>query len=125
MTNLPRRSRRLPFLLALVIAAGLLAWLFWPRPQGSADPGLPTVLRWGADAAGGAPYIFGPPNQRTGFEVELADYFGEQLGLPTEFVQGDWDEIPEALLRGNVDVALNGYEFLPEREKRLPSTIPY
>jgi polar amino acid transport system substrate-binding protein len=109
----------------LAVAAGLLAWMLWPRRQGPDDPGLPAVLRWGGDAAGGAPYIYGPPNRREGFEVELAEYLGQQLGRPTEFVQGDWDEIPEALLRGNVDVALNGYEFLPDRERRAPSTIPY
>ncbi len=98
MTDSPPRLRRtLLLVVALLIVAGLLAWVCWPRPRGPAGPGLPAVLRWGGDAAGGAPYIFGPPNQRVGFEAELANYFGEQLGLPTEFVQGDWDEIPEAL----------------------------
>jgi polar amino acid transport system substrate-binding protein len=118
MTHAPTRPRRLLLVfVAVVIAAGLIAWKFWPR--------RPVVLRWGGDAAGGAPYIYGPPDQRVGFEAELADYLGEQLGMPTEFVQGDWDDIPEALLRGNVDVALNGYEYLADREDRSPSTIPY
>jgi polar amino acid transport system substrate-binding protein len=127
MTNAVSRSRpwRLLVPIVVAIAVALLSWALWSQRQGHADPGLPAVLRWGADAAGGAPYIYGPPDHRVGFEVELADYLGEQLDLQTQFVQGDWDEIPEALLRGNVDVALNGYEFLPDRERRIPSTIPY
>jgi polar amino acid transport system substrate-binding protein len=123
MTNAASRSTLLVVVIAVV--AGMLAWILWPRRQGPIDPGLPAVLRWGADAAGGAPYVYGPPDRREGFEVELAEYLGERLGVPTEFVQGDWDEIPEALLRGNVDIALNGYEYLPDREGRIPSTIPY
>jgi polar amino acid transport system substrate-binding protein len=120
-----RRRRTLLVLTLLIVSvAGLLAWVLWPVRHDQAD-GAPKELRWGGDSAGGAPYIYGPPDQRVGFEIELADYLSGQLGRPMKFVQGDWDQVPSLLGRGDVDIALNGYEFLPDRESEYPSTIPY
>src|SRR6186997_2249960 len=42
------------------------------------------VLKWGADAEGGAPYVFPDrqdPNQLTGFEYDLADALAAKLGV--------------------------------------------
>jgi polar amino acid transport system substrate-binding protein len=83
------------------------------------------TLRWGGDRAGGAPYIFGAPGMEVGFEVELAQLLGTELGLQPEFVQGDWDALPDTLTRGDIDIVMNGYEYLPGRESEYPSTIPY
>ena len=112
-------SRRWLPMCAAVAAAGVALW-FALRPAAS-RPGL----RWGGDQAGGAPYIYDQGDRRVGFEVELADYLGAELGRPPEFVQSDWDALPDALLRGNLDVVLNGYEYLPSREEEMASTIPY
>jgi polar amino acid transport system substrate-binding protein len=112
------RARRGPLLAGLVALAAALG----AGKTATAD-GPP--LRWGADAAGGAPYIFGPENKRAGFEVELADYLGAELGRKPVFVNGDWDALPDSLARGNLDIILNGYEYLPDREKTFPSTLPY
>jgi polar amino acid transport system substrate-binding protein len=85
------------------------------------------VLRWGGDASGGAPYIIdrGPDQQPEGFEAELADYLAGKLGLRPEFVRKQWDSLPQDLRRGDVDVILNGYEWFPERERVMASTVPY
>jgi polar amino acid transport system substrate-binding protein len=85
----------------------------------------PPVLRWGADRAGGAPYIYGPPGREVGFEVDLANYLAAELGRTAEHVQGDWDTLPATLGRGNIDIVLNGYEYRQQREQDYPSTIPY
>jgi len=40
-------------------------------------------LTWGADAQGGAPYVFQDPmdpTRLTGFEVELASMLGQRMG---------------------------------------------
>ena len=85
-------------------------------------------LRWGGDASGGAPYIIeatdgAPP---TGFEAELADYLAAKLKLRPRFVQRSWDMLPQDLARGSdIDIILNGYEWWPEREKAMASTVPY
>jgi polar amino acid transport system substrate-binding protein len=83
------------------------------------------LLRWGGDRAGGAPYIYGAPGEEKGFEVDLAAYLAAELGRKPVFVNGDWDALPDALGRGNLDIVLNGYEYSPKLEARFPSTIPY
>jgi polar amino acid transport system substrate-binding protein len=85
----------------------------------------PPPLRWGGDKAGGAPFIYEEGAGEVGFEVELANYLGRKIGRTPKLVQCDWDSIPETLQRGDIDIALNGLEFLPQREKEFPSTVPY
>jgi polar amino acid transport system substrate-binding protein len=113
------RRRVLLFLAASVFAVVALS------PITSAQEKTAPALRWGGDLAGGAPYIFGPPGKEIGFEVELADYFGQKLGRTPKFVNGDWDALPDTLGRGDLDIVMNGYEYLSSREKEFPSTIPY
>ena len=50
----------------------------------------------------------------TGFEVDLADYLGRQLGKRPEFVQGQWDKLLDLLNRRDIDLVLNGYEWSAE-----------
>jgi polar amino acid transport system permease protein/polar amino acid transport system substrate-binding protein len=101
----------------------LVSLLFLTTATHAADP---PPLRWGGDKAGGAPFIYEEAGKgEVGFEVELARFLGAKLGRTPQFVQCDWDAIPETLDRGNIDIALNGLEFLPERERQLPSTVPY
>ncbi len=86
-------------------------------------------LRWGADREGGAPYLFPDPDdsgRQIGFEVELAEKLAGKLGRPgDQFVQCQWDQILAVLSRGDIEIALNGYEFTPERASRYRSTLPY
>jgi polar amino acid transport system substrate-binding protein len=92
----------------------------------SAQPADKRVLRWGGDKGGGAPYIYEDRDGKlSGFEVTLADYLAAKLGLRSEFVQKEWDSLPQDLARGDIDLILNGYEWSPEREKNMLSTIPY
>ncbi|HEY8503976.1 MAG TPA: ABC transporter substrate-binding protein/permease [Gemmataceae bacterium] len=91
-----------------------------------AAPGQgPAPLRWGGDKAGGAPYIYETGDRFAGFEAELAEHLAAEIGRRPEFVQGDWDVLPDALKRGDIDVVLNGYEYLPSREGEFASTLPY
>jgi polar amino acid transport system substrate-binding protein len=86
----------------------------------------PPPFRWGGDKAGGAPFIYEEAGKgEIGFEVELANYLGKKLGRSPQLVQCDWDAIPDTLQRGNIDIALNGLEFIPDREDEFPSTVPY
>jgi polar amino acid transport system permease protein/polar amino acid transport system substrate-binding protein len=83
-------------------------------------------LRWGGDSSGGGPYIYqGEDNQLTGFEYELAQYLADKLGVKSEYVNWEWEMLPEILDRGSIDVVLNGYEWSEEREQLWSSTIPY
>jgi polar amino acid transport system substrate-binding protein len=114
-----------PLSLGILAAAAIGAVIVW-RFAAAEDAG--PALRWGGDASGGAPYIMagqggGPP---TGFEAELAEYLGRKLGLRPKFVQRSWDMLGNDLARGtDIDIILNGYEWSPEREAVMASTIPY
>jgi polar amino acid transport system permease protein/polar amino acid transport system substrate-binding protein len=113
----PKRfALQCPFACALVLG--------WLALGAGRAPGQP-ALRWGGDKAGGAPYIYDVRDTTVGFEVELAAYLAGELGRKPEFVQGQWDSLPDVLKRGNIDICLNGFEYLPDREVELPSTIPY
>lgn len=86
------------------------------------------VLKWGADAEGGAPFVFPDPQQPEkliGFEAELAGALAARLGVKAEMVQNQWDQLTPALLRGNFDIILNGLERTPENQQRIAMSRPY
>ena len=86
-------------------------------------------LAWGADREGGGPYLYPDPRdprQTIGFEVDLAQALARELGRPGQtHVQCDWSQILEVLSRGDVEIALNGYEFTRSRAARFCSSFPY
>lgn len=83
-------------------------------------------LRWGGDKSGGEPFLIERDGaEPDGFEGELARYLAGKLGREAKFVNGEWDKLPLFLGRGDIDVVLNGYEWLPGREQAMLSTIPY
>src|SRR5262249_39013234 len=99
-----------------------LAYLFWPRSSPDDD-----VLRWGGDATGGEPYLILREGEKEpgGFEAELMRYFGKELDRTPVFQQNDWSSLPGDLRRRDIDVVFNGYEWMPEREAVMLSTVPY
>ncbi len=85
-------------------------------------------LRWCADTSGGAPYVFPDekdPKHIIGFEVDLMDAVGQDMGLKPKLVLGPWEELVPMLLRGDCDVVVNGLEITSEREKVIDFSIPY
>ncbi len=88
----------------------------------------PKALRWGADAQGGAPYVFQDPidpNRLVGFEVELAQALAARLGVQAKPVHGQWDKLLELLTRGDFDVAINGIEVADEKKRIVLLSHPY
>jgi polar amino acid transport system substrate-binding protein len=86
------------------------------------------VLRWGADAEGGAPYVFkhpADPNRLVGFEMELADELARALGVRAEMVQNQWDKLLDAVERADFDIAMNGIEVTDDRAQRVDFSRPY
>ena len=86
------------------------------------------VLLWGADAEGGAPYVYPDPQkpeQLVGFECDLAEALAAKLGVKARMVQNQWDQLIPALERGNFDILLNGLELTPENQQRIAMTQPY
>ncbi len=127
MSNAWRLSRVIFYLLVLLVplAGGTL-------PVSAADHLTEIkksgVLRWGADAEGGAPYVYPnpeKPEQLIGFECELADALAAKLGVKAQMVQNQWDQLIPALERGNFDIILNGLELTADNQRRITMTQPY
>lgn len=86
------------------------------------------VFRWGADAEGGAPYVFQDPkdpDKLIGFEVDLAQALAAKWGVRAEMVQNNWDGLIPALGRGSFDFIMNGLEITPEHLKQVGMSRPY
>jgi polar amino acid transport system substrate-binding protein len=86
------------------------------------------VLLYGADAEGGAPYVYpdpNNPNKLIGFEIEVAQALADKLRVRAQMVQNQWDQLIPALERGNFDLILNGLEITPENQQRLTMSRPY
>ncbi len=85
-------------------------------------------LRWGADPDGGIPYVFQDPEDPAttiGFEMDLARALAKELGREITFVKRSYESLFSDLERGDIDIAMNGLEILPERLKRVSFTKPY
>ena len=83
-------------------------------------------LRWGADAEGGAPYLFEqPPGHFQGFELELVEALAARLGRTARHVQGPFSQLLPLLERGDVDVVINGIEITEDRQRAYGLTRPY
>ncbi|MCE8426280.1 MAG: ABC transporter permease subunit [Candidatus Methanoperedens sp.] len=86
------------------------------------------TLIWGADAEGGAPYIFPDPEnpeKYIGFEVDLADAIAQKLGVKAVHKQNAWDGLVPALERGDFDIAMNGIEITDDRKETILFSSPY
>ncbi len=86
------------------------------------------VLLWGSDAEGGAPYVFPDPRDPSkliGFEYDIVAAITKRLEVKGRLVQTAWESLIPALERGDYDLAMNGIEITPEREKRVLFSRPY
>jgi polar amino acid transport system substrate-binding protein len=127
MSNAWRLSRgTLSFLVFVLLLASR------PTIGFSADH-LQTILArgellWGADAEGGAPYVYPDPQkpeQMAGFEFDLANALAAHLGVKARMVQNQWDQLLPALDRGNFDVILNGLEITADNRQHAAMSRPY
>lgn len=94
----------------------------WDRVQRTQE------LRWGADLVGGAPFVFPDaesPDRIIGFEVDIMDAIGAQLGVKAKLVNVQWDQLVPALLRDDFDTAFNGLEITEDRSQSIDFTSPY
>jgi len=123
-----RRTRLHAALHALFVCVAALAWTCPVRADTLDQVKKRGALMWGADAEGGAPFVYprdDDPNKVTGFEVDLAAAVAGYLGVRAEHAQGNWDKLPDLLKAQKIDVVLNGYEWTPGRAELMESSLPY
>ena len=88
----------------------------------------PSILRWGGDAEGGAPFVQADPNnpqEVEGFDVEIAELIARQSGRQPEFVQVAFASLDQSARRGDFDIGLSGIEDSPGRRRSLAVSVPY
>ena len=114
------------FRLLACLAFATLAIAQAPLPQRYRDAG---VLRWAADAEGGAPFVFldakNPDRGELGFEVDLARELGLVLGIASRRVQAPFANLVQVLDRDDCDFVMNGFEPTPQRRSQVRFTRPY
>ncbi len=112
---------------ALVLAVGTAVAALAAGPASAADTGS-SVLRWGGDSEGGAPFVEADPADLTklrGFDVEIANLVAKRLGRRPAFVQIAFQSLDQSAARGDFDIGLSGIEDTPQRRAILAVTAPY
>jgi polar amino acid transport system substrate-binding protein len=108
----------------LVAASFLLICLAAQGPAADSS-----VLVWGGDAEGGAPFVEADPanpSRVRGFDVEVAERIARGLGRRSaRFVQVQWSSIDQSVERGDFEIGLSGVEDTPTRRARHAVTLPY
>jgi polar amino acid transport system substrate-binding protein len=87
-----------------------------------------SILRWGGDAEGGAPFVQADPNdpqKLEGFDVEIAELIARQSGREPRFVQVAFASLDQSGRRGDFDIGLSGIEDSPGRRSSLAVSVPY
>jgi polar amino acid transport system substrate-binding protein len=123
-----KESPFLPTSIARFLAGVLLTALLFSPASGHAQDLAKKPLLWGADAEGGAPYVFQDaehPDQMIGFEAEIAAALAKELGRPITFKQYDFKNLLLGLERGDFDFAMNGLEITPDRQAQVRFSRPY
>ena len=83
-------------------------------------------ITWGADQAGGEPYVYQDANGKLiGFEVDLMDAIARRLGVKARLANYNWSNLVQSLERGDFDIVMNGLEATQERKDRILLSDPY
>ena len=83
-------------------------------------------ITWGADQAGGEPYVYqDAQGHLIGFEVDIMDAIARRLGVKARMVQYNWSNLVQSLERGDFDIIMNGLEATQERKDRILLSDPY
>jgi polar amino acid transport system substrate-binding protein len=83
-------------------------------------------ITWGADQAGGEPYVYQDTNGKLiGFEVDIMDAIARRLGVKARLANYNWSNLVQSLERGDFDIVMNGLEATQERKDRILLSDPY
>ena len=82
------------------------------------------ILIIGTDATY-APFEFKDGNTFRGFDIEVGDAIGAELGVKTQWINMEWSGVMGALETGKFDLVMSGVTITPERKKGLGFSRPY
>lgn len=97
-----------------------------PAEQGQAQQGTEQpVLRVGFNAAFPPFESVNDKGEFEGFDVDLANALGKELGMKVEFVDVAWETIFAGLQAKKYDVIISGVTITEERKKTMNFSDPY
>ncbi|MDR0671631.1 MAG: amino acid ABC transporter substrate-binding protein [Oscillospiraceae bacterium] len=108
----------LSFVLCLVLAAGCA-----PADPGGAD--VPDVLIVGLDDTFAPMGFRDEAGNLVGFDIDLANAVGRELGIEIRFQPIDWDAKDMELSSRNIDCIWNGMSRTPDREESMTLSKNY
>ncbi len=82
------------------------------------------VLRVGIDLKF-YPFMYLDDGVPAGFEVDIANAFGEYIGMDVEIVNTDFSMLVPALDTGDIDIIISDMSAKPDREEKADFSIPY
>src|SRR5688572_23287418 len=85
-----------------------------------------TLLRWGGDAEGGAPFVEADPadpSKLVGFDVEIAELIAAELGRTPQFLQVQFTSLDQSARRGDFDIGLSGIDDITASREALAASI--
>ena len=78
-----------------------------------------------SDDSNGAVPIVGSSDYAYGYDVMMAKYIAEQLGMELEIYKLDWDSLPLAVQSGTVDCVIAGQSITSQRLETVDFSEPY
>jgi cystine transport system substrate-binding protein len=122
----PTVRTRLSVTIALATALLLTSCGGDTDSEGGSGSGSEDVLRVATEGTY-APFSFHDPssNELTGYDVEVAEAVGAELGMEVEFSETQFDAIFAGLEADRYDVIANQVTVNPEREEKYLFSAPY
>ncbi|MDY4921158.1 MAG: basic amino acid ABC transporter substrate-binding protein [Phascolarctobacterium sp.] len=111
-------------MMAIMACSMMLAGCGGATEEKKAEPAK--VLRAGTEPAF-APFEFPKEGSKelTGFDIELIQAIGKQMGMKVEIAGMGFDALIPALNAGNIDCAIAGMTITDERKKVVTFSDPY
>lgn len=119
--------------IAVALAAVLALSLLGCQQGGEADNVLTVAMEcsyapynWTQpDDSNGAVPIKDSADYAYGYDVMMAKYLAEQMGMELEIVRLDWDSLVPAVQSGTVDCVIAGQSITAKRLQQVDFTTPY
>ncbi|MEV1238547.1 ABC transporter substrate-binding protein [Nonomuraea sp. NPDC050022] len=122
----PIRSRPILLLACLAVAATACTAQAPKDLKAESSGGLPPKIAESKTVVVGnvpnyPPLEFKDPstNQLTGFDIDLGNAIGKQLGVTFKWQETSFEQLQSAVTTGRIDMILSGMSDLPERRKTL------
>jgi polar amino acid transport system substrate-binding protein len=114
---------RLPSLIAVAVLAALAGCQYPRDVEGTLDRVEGGTMRVGV--SDNQPWVNTDGSEPTGVEPTIVRRFAQQLDAEVHWVQGDSEELVEALERGQLDVVIAGITRTSLYKRKVALTRPY